>query len=111
MVNDPLAKVKEMEYIYLTMIKAGDKGISMGNFLCFTSKNKELLKLLTAYDMITKDDIRPSFGSSVEDLPDCDSDLENEVYRKGKVTPSVNFDLLEHPLINVRFLVINRNSH
>ena len=81
MVNAPLPKVKEMEYISLTMIKPGDNGISMGNFLCFTSKNNELLKLLTAYDMITKDDIRPSFGSSVEDLPDCDSDLAK---RKGR---------------------------
>jgi len=105
MVNAPLPKINEMEYISISMINPGDKGVSMVNFLRYTTKSKELLKLLSAYDMITKDDIRPSFCGPSEDLPDCDSDLENEVYLKGNEKLTVNYDLLEHPFINAIFII------
>jgi hypothetical protein len=92
-----------MEHISITMINQGDKGVSMVDFLRYTTKSKELLKLLSGYNMITKDDIRPSFCGPSEDLPDCDSDLENEVYLKGNEKLTVNYDLFEHPFINVSY--------
>lgn len=104
MVNAPLPKINEMEHITSLMINSGDKGLSMVDFLRYATKSKDLLKILSAYDMITKDDIRPSFCGPSEDLPDCDSDLENEVYLKGNEKLTVNYDLLEHPFINVEFL-------
>ena len=34
--------------------------------------------MLHSYGLISKEDLRPDFGGS-DDMPDCDSDLENEL--------------------------------
>lgn len=35
--------------------------------------------MLYSYGLISKEDLRPDFGSGVDDMPECDSDLENEI--------------------------------
>jgi len=59
-----------------------DRKISITEFLCFVTKDKNFLKFLSGYGLITKDDLRPNFGWATDDFPDCDSDLENEVLHK-----------------------------
>jgi len=58
-----------------------DKKISLAEFKAYTSKNKEILSMLSYYGVITKDDLREDFGGAEDDkeMPDCDSDLEKEV--------------------------------
>ena len=79
-----------------------DKRISYAEFLSYVSKSKEILGLLNDFGLITKDDLRPNFGWNKEtDLPDCDSDLEKEVLRKGANQKS-NVDMyLIRPLVEV----------
>ena len=61
-----------------------DKRISLSEFISYTSKNKEILGMLSNYGVITKDDLREDFGGAedAKDMPDCDSDLENEISGK-----------------------------
>ncbi len=60
-----------------------DKKISLSEFISYTSKNKEVLGMLNNYGVITKDDLREDFGGEdSKDMPDCDSDLENEINNK-----------------------------
>lgn len=42
------------------------------------SKDLEILKMLTSYGLISKEDLRPDFGGSQE-IPEADSDLEEEI--------------------------------
>lgn len=61
-----------------------EKKISFPGFISFVTKSKNILQLLSDFSLITKDDLRPNFGQHPEgDLPDCDSDLEQEVMYKG----------------------------
>ena len=39
--------------------------------------------MLYTYGLISKEDLRPDFGLGGDDMPDCDSDLENEI-KKGE---------------------------
>lgn len=61
-----------------------DKKISLAEFVSYTTKNKEILGMLNYYGVITKDDLREDFGGGEgeNELPDCDSDLENETSSK-----------------------------
>lgn len=60
-----------------------DKKISLPEFISYATKNKEVLSMLNCYGCISKDDLRQDFGGNDDkDLPDCDSDLENEVNNK-----------------------------
>jgi hypothetical protein len=59
--------------------KDQDNQISLTEWKSYVSKNKEILSLLDAYGLMSKDDLRPDFGGADDDYPDCDSDLENEV--------------------------------
>ena len=36
--------------------------------------------MLFNYGLISKEDLRPDFGGS-DDMPECDSDLENEIHK------------------------------
>ena len=42
------------------------------------SKDPEILKMLTSYGLISKEDLRSDFGGSSE-VPEADSDLEEEL--------------------------------
>ena len=61
-----------------------------GEFRCPSSRNcvtkcKEILTFLRSYFLISKDDLRPNFGSASElDVPEVDSDLELELMQKGR---------------------------
>ena len=61
-----------------------DKKISLPEFISYATKSKDVLKTLDYYGVLSKDDLRTDFGGSA-DLPDCDSDLENEVNNKDWV--------------------------
>ena len=94
MSKTPSPKVEDVERLSVDVLKSSDtnndKRVSFPEFLSYTTKSKEILGLLQHYMLITKDDLRCSFVKSSEsDLPDCDSDLENEVMRKGgeKIVP------------------------
>ncbi len=52
----------------------------MKEFKSFISKDHDILKLLLGYGLISKEDLRTDFGGGGQDeLPEADSDLENEV--------------------------------
>lgn len=54
----------------------------MKEFHSFVSKDPDILKILFSYGLISKEDLRFNFGYS--DLPEADSDLENEI-SKSKI--------------------------
>ena len=58
-----------------------DKKISLEEFVAYCSKDKVMLAALDSYNILSKDDLRPDFGGAdqANELPDCDSDLENEI--------------------------------
>lgn len=60
---------------------ANKKQITLEEFLSCVSKDKGILSVLNYYGIITEDDLRERFNGVDEEhqLPDCDSDLENEV--------------------------------
>ena len=43
------------------------------------SKDPDILKTLFNYGLVTSEDLRMDFGGN-EEYPECDSDLENEVF-------------------------------
>ena len=106
MVNAPLPKIKDLERLAATVFKTKDINISLECFISCISKNKDLLELLTAYNMITKDDLRMNFGISSDRFPNCDSDLEDELLLKQDTEADANNELLLNPLINVIFQLI-----
>ena len=55
----------------------------MREFNSFISKDPEILKMLYNYGLISKEDLRPDFGTG-EDMPDADSDLENEIMKANQ---------------------------
>jgi len=64
-----------------SMEVASSKRITLQEFISYITKNKECLAILNYYSILIKDDLRLNFGHN-EELPDCDSDLENEVKEK-----------------------------
>ena len=44
------------------------------------SKDPDIIKMLTSYGLISKEDLRADFGGSSE-IPEADSDLEEELYK------------------------------
>lgn len=83
MVNAPLPKVKDLDALATSILNSEGKGISLPDFISYATKCKELLEILSVYGMITKDDLSMAFGLESDGIPDCDSDLEREVVRKG----------------------------
>ncbi|EAR94225.2 HELP domain protein (macronuclear) [Tetrahymena thermophila SB210] len=69
------AKTKEILSKYDTN---KDGSISLKEFQSFVSKDSDILRVLTSYGLISKEDLRHDFGGS-DDLPDADSDLEEEI--------------------------------
>ncbi len=60
-----------------------DNLISLDEFKSFVTKDPDILRLMLAYGLITKEDMRTDFGGKHEDgVPDCDSDLEDELAKK-----------------------------
>lgn len=110
MTNSPLPTIDSVESLASIVMASSDvnndKRISLSEFICYVTKNKDFLRLLNCYSLITKDDLRPNFGWTADDLPDCDSDLENEVLRKGAEKCSVDYELLQHPVVEV-FLIFS----
>lgn len=60
-----------------------DGTISLKEFQSFISKDADILKMLYSYGLLSKEDLRPDFGNGNDDMPECDSDLENEI-KKGE---------------------------
>ena len=57
------------------------KKITLSEFKSFLTKDKHLLLILIHYGIINRDDLRKNFGECENEklIPDCDSDIENEV--------------------------------
>ena len=47
------------------------------------SKDKDILFLLKTFGLVCREDIRINFGDITEELPDADSDLENEINKRN----------------------------
>lgn len=77
-ISDAEAKCKDMLSKYDTN---KDGSISLKEFQSMITKDAEILKILFAYGLISKEDIRPDFGGGVDEMPECDSDLENEMLK------------------------------
>lgn len=58
-----------------------DGAISLNEFQSFISKDPDILRTLRNYGLVISEDLRMDFGGD-EDYPECDSDLENEVFLK-----------------------------
>lgn len=52
----------------------------MQEFQSFVSKDLDILRILTSYGLVSKEDLRIDFGGN-EELPEADSDLEDEVQK------------------------------
>lgn len=60
-----------------------DGEISLKEFYSFISKDYDILKYLYNYGLISVEDFRIDFGGIENDIPEPDSDLENEINRFG----------------------------
>eukprot|EP00831_Metopus_contortus_P026719 TRINITY_DN22668_c0_g1_i1.p1 TRINITY_DN22668_c0_g1~~TRINITY_DN22668_c0_g1_i1.p1 ORF type:complete len:123 (+),score=35.06 TRINITY_DN22668_c0_g1_i1:1-369(+) len=79
-----------------------DRRISYPEFRSYVTKSKIILKLMSQAGLISKDDLRPNFGiPSMSDVPDCDSDLEQEVLYKGFNSKQQRLKKLELSLIHI----------
>lgn len=56
-----------------------DNSISISEFKSIISKDADILRLLISYGLMSKEELRTDFGGTQGDIPDCDSDLENEI--------------------------------
>ena len=84
MCKKPEASIQQAETKTLDILKKYDTNkdgeISLKEFQSFVSKDPEILRYLTAYNLIAHDDLRPDFGGGEgEMIPEVDSDLEAEV--------------------------------
>jgi microtubule-associated protein-like 6 len=97
MAGKPSPTLKEMEIKATEVLNRWDTNkdgqISLKEFKSFVTKDPDILKMLVNYGLATKDDFRPDFGGS-GDIPDCDSDLEDETSRK--LDRHENKDMLKH---------------
>lgn len=78
------AHLKEAENkcndIFKKYDKNKDGSISLSEFQSFVSKDPDIVKLVYNYGLISVEDLRIDFGPGGADgMPDCDSDIENEV--------------------------------
>lgn len=55
-----------------------DGSISLREFQSFITKDKNILRVLSSYGLISKEDLRIDYGGS-EEIPEPDSDLDEEV--------------------------------
>ena len=55
--------------------------ISKDEFKSLVSKDPDILKCLINYGLVNKEEMRPDFGGTNGDIPDVDSDLEEELSR------------------------------
>ena len=47
------------------------------------SKDKDILQLLKTFGLVSIEDMRINLGDITEELPDADSDLENEINKRN----------------------------
>lgn len=94
MCKKPEATIQQAETKTLDILKKYDTNkdgeISLKEFQSFVSKDPEILRYLTTYNLIAHDDLRPDFGGGEgEAIPDVDSDLEAEIKIKdnGNINP------------------------
>ena len=84
MTKQPAPTIEELEKKTDEVMRSADvnndKKISLQEFISYLTKDKDMLSVLNSYGVLSKDDLRPDFGGAEEgkELPDCDSDLENE---------------------------------
>ena len=64
-----------------------DNSISLSEWISFITRDVEVVKILEAVKLITREDKRPNWGS--EDSPEMDSDLENETNRRDLTRSAV----------------------
>ncbi|KRX05725.1 WD40-repeat-containing domain [Pseudocohnilembus persalinus] len=83
MASKPEATIQDAESKQKDILEKYDTNkdgtISLKEFQSFISKDVDILKMLYSYGLISKEDLRPDFGTGQDEMPDCDSDLENEV--------------------------------
>jgi Ca2+-binding EF-hand superfamily protein len=60
-----------------------DNSISLREFKSYIKKDKEILEVLTSYAIAKKSDLGTDFGSGNSNVPDCDSDLDEECHPHG----------------------------
>ena len=65
--------------------KNKDRHISLEEFKSIVTKDREILVYLTSYGLVRSYDKRSSFGDAEGDLPECDSDLENEEHKADEL--------------------------
>lgn len=71
---------RKVEGIMQSVEVGNSKKITLPEFVSCITKDKEVLTILEHYGIITNDDLRENFGANEDEkLPDCDSDLEDEV--------------------------------
>ena len=75
--------LKDVEAKAKDILKRWDKNkdgsMSRAEFQSFVTKDPDVLRLLMNYGLVNREELRPDFGGTAEDVPDCDSDLEEEL--------------------------------
>lgn len=56
-----------------------DGVISLDEFKSLVTKDPDILRLLMNYGLVSKEELREDYGGTGGDIPDCDSDIENEL--------------------------------
>lgn len=70
-----------------------DKQISIDEFKSIITKDRNIVACLKNFGLIHQEDLRQDFGGGEDDIPECDSDLENEVEKVKNNKRSKGFNL------------------
>ena len=83
MAQKPAPTIREVEARAADILKRWDtdkdNAISLDEFKSFISKDHDILRLLMSYGLVSKEEFRSDFGGTNADVPDADSDLEEEL--------------------------------
>lgn len=74
-----LAEMKTKEILQKYDVNK-DGTIQLNEFQSFVSKDSDIIRTLQSYGLMSKEDLRTDFGGGTDqDIPEADSDLEEEI--------------------------------
>jgi hypothetical protein len=93
-----IPSIQEVEKLVINVLRKHDSDknfeISLEEFKSIVTKDKAIVKCLRNFGLIISEDYRQDFGGGDDDIPECDSDLENEVNKQKTSRRSEKYELV-----------------
>jgi len=108
-----IPSIQEVETMVEKLLSRFDKDqdgyISLDEFKSIITKDKEILRLLKDYNLVHSHDLRNNYGGDADELPDCDSDLEEEELKVSQIDPILQ-EKRENSKIGIDVMIEKTNS-